>query len=77
MKCVDNDTVRAIIEIVLNVYKGDVQLSTDDVEVFKKYKHVFRVLTSVRHSLSIKRKILSDNSNLVSRVIRAFNKSLK
>ena len=77
MKCVDNDTVRAIIEIVLNVYKGDIHLSTEDVEVFKKYTHMFRTLTSVRHSLPSKRKILSDNSHLVSRVIRVFNKSLK
>ena len=76
-KCVDNETIRALLEIVLNVYKGDVVLSGDDVVIFKKYAHVFKKLTSVKSTLPFKRTLQSDNTYLIGRILRVFNTSLK
>jgi hypothetical protein len=74
---VDNTTIKAILEIVLNIYRGDIHLSTEDVKLFRSYTRVFKRLTSVKPPLQAKRALLKNNIGLVNRIIRVFTTHLK
>jgi len=74
---VDNTTLKAILEIVLNIYRGDIHLSTEDVKLFRSYTRVFKRLASVKPSLQAKRTLLKNNIALVNRIIRVFTTHLK
>ena len=61
----DDDLIKALSEIALNVLNGNLQLSAGEKERLRKYQKELRKLTEPRRSIKSKRRILVQSGGAV------------
>ena len=61
----DFKTVKVIVEILVNILKGIIQLKEKELEQFRPFKLIVNKLISTKTRLAGKKRILSDNPVLV------------
>lgn len=67
---VDNDTIKSIVEILLNVYKGDIHLEKREHALFVKYRSVIRRIITNKTHYKEKKVLLKSNPRLVKAAVK-------
>lgn len=70
LKSTDYRTVKVIVELLLNILKGVLPISKQQVKKFRVYKPIINRLISTKSNLKNKKKLLSENAALVKLAVK-------
>jgi len=66
----DNATIKCIVEILVNVYKGDVPLDKGELDIFKTHRDVIRRIIAINTHYKEKKLLLKSNPLIVKKAVQ-------
>jgi hypothetical protein len=66
----DNATVKCIVEILVNVYKGDVPLEKSELDIFKRHRSAIKSIIRNTTHYKEKKVLLKSNGVLVKKAVQ-------
>jgi hypothetical protein len=73
---VDNSTIKSIVEILLNVYKGDIHLDQSEIGVFRGYKNVIKRLITNKSHYKEKKELLKSHPDIVKKAVKVLLRAI-
>jgi hypothetical protein len=72
----DNDTIRSIVEILLNVYKGDIHLDQSELDLFAQYRSVIKTIVANKTHYKEKKVLLKSHPLIVQKAVKVLLRAI-